>query len=131
MSGVRGSRAIARGELPAETVGERLERGHVGKPAMKAAREIHSELERARQWGKPSLGDDAAAVGDADDHRLGAARGRLLHRQVGKAEVGLAPGHAKLAERPFRAPIGDAARGLRRQLVRRVAEEEEEEGGSS
>ena len=63
--------------------------------------------------------------GDADDEGLCSVRGGLRHRQIGEPHVGRATREAKLAEAPFRPPMDDAVRRLRRELVLGVAEEQQ------
>jgi hypothetical protein len=72
----------------------------------------------------PGLGEHAAAVGDPDDKGPGPGFESLVEGHVGEAEIGLAAVEAQLADTPVRTPVCNALRGLRRELVRRVAEKQ-------
>ena len=75
-------------------------------------------------WGA-GLGDEAAGVGDADDHRLGPSGRRRLDRHFGKAEGGAATVEPELAKADLRPPLEHAAGRLGREIVARIAEEEQ------
>ena len=111
-------------ELAAMLLGGGLEHRHVGQLLVQTAGEVHAELQRAVQHVDPLGRDAAAAIGDADDHRLHPGLGGLLHGHVGQAEVGLAARQAELAETPFRAPLRHALSRLGGQLIGRIAQEE-------
>ena len=86
---------------------------------------IHAGLHRLDQDRLPGIRDDAAAVRDPDDQRLGALRRRFGDTHVGQAHVGLAPRQTDLADRGVGTPVLDPLRHLGGQLVGRIAQEQQ------
>src|SRR5690606_12061616 len=60
-----------------------------------------------------------------DHHRFRTAAARFLDADLVEPDVGVAAFEAELPNTPFRAPIGDALGGLRRQLVRHIPEKQQ------
>ncbi len=110
---------------PAVALGGRADRLDVGKPRMHTAGDVHARRHGAHDGVDPGLGDEAASVGDPDDHGLRPRARRRIDRHVGKAEGGPAAVEPELAEAPLGPPLEHAAGGFRRQIVARVAEKEQ------
>jgi hypothetical protein len=110
---------VERAAVPRGDFGQRR---HVHKPLVQPARQVHALLERLPEHGDPALGNDPAAIGDADDDGLYARRGRLLHRHLRQLQIGLAARKAQLADAPVGAPVLHPLRRLGGQLIGGVAE---------
>ena len=63
-----------------------------GIAALIAARQIHPELHGSDQQPLPTLAENPAAVGGADDHGLYPGGSGLIERHVGEPEIGVAAG---------------------------------------
>jgi hypothetical protein len=85
-------------ELSAEPLGGLAQPRHVVQLLVQARRQVHARLQGLDEHVGPGLGDPAAAVGDADDHRLDAGRLGLGDGHVLQAEIGVAVGQAQLAD---------------------------------
>ena len=99
--------------------------GNIAQALVQTAGEIVAEVDAIVQRVAPEVGDDAAAVGDADDEGAGAQGVGFAQRLVGQAEVGVAVGQVQLAGAPVGAPVGNAGGGFGGELIGGVAQEEQ------
>ena len=103
-----------------------LGRGHDPRmrrqPLVQAGGDVHAGIERLHHVLHGFGIHDAAGVGDADDHGVGAGLHGLAEVQVRQVERGPAVAAAELADAPLRPPMGQTARGLGRQVIRRIAQ---------
>ena len=74
---------------------------------------------------RPLCRRHAAGIGNPNDHGSSTLAAGLRDRQIGNAAVSPAPGKLQLADAPFRAPVDDALRGFRGQLILHISEEQE------
>ena len=78
-----------------------------GGQVVKAGGHIQTVLQRRHDAGNPILGDEAAVVGDAEDHGLDAKCLGRLRCHLGQIQIDRAAGEAVLSRAQLAAPLTD------------------------
>jgi hypothetical protein len=126
LAGGKGHRGMANVEqLPLMLLGGFGNFRHRGEAGVEARRDIEPRGQRGDDLAGPVPRQDATGIGDADNHRPGAASLRVGNGQVGEAAIGLAAVKPQLADTPIGTPIDDSLRRLGCELVGYVTKKEE------
>src|SRR5512144_2391915 len=90
---------------PPQSDGKIPEAEDVGETVVQAARQIEAGLESPGEDVGPALRDEAAGVGDADDHRACALCRAFLRGDLGQVQAGAAAGKPDLSDAPVAPPL--------------------------